>query len=65
MNQGQDPKHRKDSESDLEDVGDHALHGLEDMADVVGHGIGGAVKGVADGVEDASAQTEVRDQDDA
>ncbi|MEY3732655.1 MAG: hypothetical protein RL347_14 [Actinomycetota bacterium] len=63
MGESQDPKHRQDPKRDLEDAGDHALHGLEDIVDVVGHGVGGAVKGIADGVEDASAQTEVRDQD--
>lgn len=52
-----------DTKHDAEAVGDHLLHGLEDVVDVIGHGVGGAVKGVADGVEDASAQTEVRDQD--
>ena len=41
------------------------LHGVEDVADVLGHGIGGAVKGLADGVEAASAQTDVRKDDDA
>ncbi len=49
--------------NDLEDLGDHTLHGVEDVADVVGHGIGGAVKGLADGVEAASAETKVREAD--
>jgi hypothetical protein len=46
---------------DLKDVGEHALHAVEDAADVVAHGAAGAVKGVADGVESASAQTKVRE----
>ena len=40
--------------------GMHVLHGLEDAANVIAHGAAGAVKGVADGVESASAQTETR-----
>jgi hypothetical protein len=52
-----------DDEQGLKDAGDHVLHGVEDVADVLGHGIGGAVKGLADGVESASAQTEVRKDD--
>ena len=55
----------KKTEKDLEDAGDHTLHGVEDVADVIGHGIGGAVKGLADGVESASAETEVRKGDSA
>lgn len=51
------------TKKDLEDAGAHAAHGIEDVADVVGHGIGGAVKGLADGVESASADTEVREDD--
>lgn len=47
----------------LEKLGEHALHGAEDAADVVGHGVTGTVKGVADGVESASAQTKVRESD--
>lgn len=47
------------------DAGEHVLHGVEDIADVLGHGIGGAVKGLADGVESASAQTQVRKDDEA
>lgn len=51
------------AKKDLEDAGDHTVHGIEDVADVVGHGIAGAVKGLADGVESASADTEVREDD--
>lgn len=50
---------------DLEDATKHTAHGVEDVADVIGHGIGGAVKGLADGVESASAETEVRKGDSA
>jgi hypothetical protein len=49
--------------NDLKDLGDHTMHGVEDVADVVGHGIGGTVKGLADGVEAASAETQVRETD--
>lgn len=45
--------------------GMHVLHGLEDAANVIAHGAAGAVKGVADGVESASAQTETRKDDSA
>lgn len=51
------------TKKDLQDGGEHLLHGIEDAADVVGHGLTGAVKGVADGVESASAETEARDAD--
>lgn len=44
----------------LKDLGEHAAHAAEDAVDVVGHGAAGAVKGVADGVESASAQTQER-----
>jgi len=47
----------------VKDAGEHVLHGIEDVADVLGHGLGGAVKGLADGVESASAQTQVRKDD--
>ena len=53
----------ENAKKDLEDGGKHALHGLEDVVDVVGHAAGGTVKGVADGVEDASAETKVREAD--
>jgi hypothetical protein len=49
--------------NDLEELGEHTLHGVEDVADVIGHGVGGTVKGLADGVEAASADTEVREAD--
>jgi len=52
------------TKKDLEDAGKHTAHGIEDVADVVGHGIGGAVKGLADGVESASAESQVRKDDD-
>jgi hypothetical protein len=48
---------------DLEDGGEHLLHGVDDVADVIGHGAAGAVKGVADGVESVSAETKTRDAD--
>ena len=50
---------------DLEDAGKHTLHGVEDVADVIGHAAGGTIKGLADGVEDASAQTKVREADES
>ena len=53
------------TKKDLQDGGEHLLHGVEDAADVVGHGVTGAVKGVADGVESASAETKVREADSA
>lgn len=52
----------KDKET-LKKAGGHAWHGVEDVADVVGHGVTGAVKGVADGVEAASASTKTREAD--
>ena len=51
------------SKKDLKDGGQHLLHGLEDVADVVGHGVTGTVKGVADGVESASADSKTRKTD--
>lgn len=51
------------TKKDLKDAGAHTVHGIEDVAEVVGHGIGGAVKGLADGVETASADTQVRKDD--
>lgn len=50
----------EDTKKRLAELGDHAAHAVEDAADVVGHGAAGAVKGVADGVESASAQTQER-----
>ena len=47
----------------VEEVGEHGVHGLEDIADVLVHGAAGAVKGVADGVESASAQTQAREDE--
>ena len=55
-------QHKK-GDKDVEDAGKHVAHGVEDVADVIGHGLGGAVKGLADGVESASAETQVRDAD--
>ena len=49
----------------VKDGGEHLLHGIEDAVDVVGHGAAGAVKGVADGVESASAATKARQADSA
>ncbi len=49
--------------STLKNLGEHALHGAEDVVNVAGHGIGGAVKGVADGVESVSSDSEVRKED--
>jgi hypothetical protein len=54
-----------DGDQGWKDAGEHMLHGVEDVADVLGHGVGGAVKGIADGVESASAQTDARKEDDA
>ena len=51
------------TKKDLEDTGKHTAHGIEDVVDVVGHGVGGAVKGLADGVEAASADSQVRKED--
>ena len=51
------------AKKDLVDASAHTAHGIEDVADVLGHGIGGAVKGLADGVESASADTQVRKAD--
>jgi hypothetical protein len=51
------------SKKDLKDGGEHLLHGLEDVAEVVGHGVAGTIKGVADGVENASADTKTREAD--
>lgn len=51
------------TKKDLEHAGEHLAHGVEDVATVIGHGLGGAVKGLADGVEADSAQTQVRDED--
>lgn len=50
------------STHELGDGVDHVLHGVEDVADVVGHGAAGTVKGLADGVESASADTQARDE---
>ena len=58
-------KPRADDDHDVKDAGAHVLHGVEDVVDVLGHGIGGAVKGLADGVESASAQSDARQEDGA
>jgi len=44
----------------LKNAGKHLWHGVEDAADVIGHGAAGAVLGVADGVETASDATKTR-----
>lgn len=51
------------SKEQLKELGKHTLHGLEDAADIVGHGATGAIKGVADGVESASAQSDARKEE--
>ena len=51
------------NQEEFKSIGKHALHGAEDVADVLAHGVGGAVKGVADGVESASANTKTRNAD--
>ena len=48
------------TKEELKKAGSHAWHGAEDVAEVLGHGAAGAVKGVADGVETASEQTKER-----
>lgn len=48
------------TKKELQGLGEHAAHGAEDALDVVAHGAAGAVKGIADGVESASAQTQER-----
>jgi len=50
----------KEQKDEAKKSGMHVLHGLEDAANVIAHGAAGAVKGVADGVESASAQTQNR-----
>ncbi len=50
----------EDQKANLKNLSEHALHGVEDAADVVGHGLGGAVKGVADGVESVSTTSQTR-----
>lgn len=42
------------------DVGTHLLHGVEDVGEVLGHGIAGTVKGAADGVESVAATDDER-----
>lgn len=58
-----DKKPKADGDQGVKDAGEHLLHGVEDVADVLGHGIGGAVKGVADGVESVSAESQERKED--
>jgi hypothetical protein len=53
----------EEQKNEAKKSGMHVLHGLEDAAEVIGHGAAGAVKGVADGVESASAQTKTRKGD--
>jgi len=52
------------TKKDLKDAGEHTAHGIEDVVDVVGHGLGGAVKGMADGVETDSSKAQLRKGDD-
>jgi hypothetical protein len=47
----------------MKNGGKHLWHGVEDAADVIGHGAVGAVTGVADGVETASEATKTRNTD--
>jgi hypothetical protein len=51
------------TKKDIQDGGKHLLHGVEDVAEVIGHGAAGAVKGVADGVESDSAETKTRESE--
>lgn len=60
-----DDTSQQHDEDALKDAGTHVLHGVEDVADVLAHGLGGAVEGLADGVESASTQTELRKETDA
>jgi hypothetical protein len=53
----------EEQKNEAKKSGMHVLHGLEDVVDVAAHGAAGAVKGVADGVESASAQTKTRKSD--
>ena len=53
----------KEQKDEAKESGLHVLHGLEDVIDVAAHGAAGAVKGVADGVESASAATKTRNSD--
>jgi hypothetical protein len=52
----------QEKNGEFKEFGTHALHGIEDAANVVAHGVGGAVKGVADGVESVSATTKEREE---
>lgn len=49
------------TKNNIKDAGKHVWHGVEDAADVLGHTAVGAVDGVADGVESASAASKTRD----
>jgi len=51
------------TKKNLKDGGEHILHGIEDVAEVIGHAAAGAVEGVADGVESDSAHTKARETD--
>ena len=46
---------------EFKSLGKHALHGAEDTIDVVGHGLAGTVKGVADGVTSVPDRSEKED----
>lgn len=39
------------TKEELKSMGKHVLHGAEETLDVVGHGLAGPAKGVADGVK--------------
>jgi len=49
------------TKDNLKKGAEHLLHGVEDVADVVGHTVVGAVEGASDGVEGASAATKSRE----
>jgi hypothetical protein len=53
----------EENKDDAKVIGEHLLHGVEDAVDVAGHGVTGAVKGLADGVESASAASKTRNAD--
>lgn len=50
----------QEQKNEAKDAGKHLLHGVEDVGEVLGHGIAGTVKGVADGVESVSAESTKR-----
>ncbi len=52
----------KAKKDEAKDAGTHLLHGVEDVGEVLGHGVAGAVKGAADGVENVAAKDNERKQ---